>query len=263
MHGSPASPFLITTSWDDGHPSDLRVADLLSKYGMQATFYVPTFNREGRQVMSATEIRTLAQSFEIGGHTRDHVPLTECTPAQAEVQIRENRDYLSNLLGKRIEGFAYVRGKHDQAAREIVSRVGFAYARTTANLECRMIPDVLRVPTTLQFYPHSLSVRLRNFLRHGPSPDRLSIMINAARGDSLSGACLNAAFAARSQGRFFHLWGHSWELDEFGLWGELEILLGALQHFGARHVNNLTLVETLARRGSEPAISLVSGEGGA
>jgi hypothetical protein len=31
----------ITTSWDDGHPSDLRVAELLIKHGLRGTFYVP------------------------------------------------------------------------------------------------------------------------------------------------------------------------------------------------------------------------------
>lgn len=31
----------ITTSWDDGHPLDLRVAELLSEYHLQGTFYVP------------------------------------------------------------------------------------------------------------------------------------------------------------------------------------------------------------------------------
>jgi hypothetical protein len=28
----------ITTSWDDGHPLDLRVAELLAKYGLKDTF---------------------------------------------------------------------------------------------------------------------------------------------------------------------------------------------------------------------------------
>ncbi len=31
----------ITTSWDDGHPLDFRVAELLSKYGLRGTFYIP------------------------------------------------------------------------------------------------------------------------------------------------------------------------------------------------------------------------------
>ena len=33
-------PFWITTSWDDGHTLDLRLADLLDKYDLRGTFYV-------------------------------------------------------------------------------------------------------------------------------------------------------------------------------------------------------------------------------
>ena len=33
---------VITTSWDDGHPLDLRMAGLLAKYGLKGSFYVPT-----------------------------------------------------------------------------------------------------------------------------------------------------------------------------------------------------------------------------
>jgi hypothetical protein len=37
-------PAYITTSWDDGHPSDLRLADLLHKHSLRGTFYVPPEN---------------------------------------------------------------------------------------------------------------------------------------------------------------------------------------------------------------------------
>lgn len=30
---------IITTSWDDGHPLDLKIAELLDKYGINGTFY--------------------------------------------------------------------------------------------------------------------------------------------------------------------------------------------------------------------------------
>jgi SAM-dependent methyltransferase len=40
------SPTYITTSWDDGHPTDLRVAALLAKYGIAGTFYVPATARQ-------------------------------------------------------------------------------------------------------------------------------------------------------------------------------------------------------------------------
>ena len=47
----------LTTSWDDGHPLDLRLADRLAARGFTGTFYVPRHNREGRPVLSAREVR--------------------------------------------------------------------------------------------------------------------------------------------------------------------------------------------------------------
>lgn len=32
---------VVTSSWDDGHPLDLRVADLLARCGVKGTYYVP------------------------------------------------------------------------------------------------------------------------------------------------------------------------------------------------------------------------------
>lgn len=108
---------LVTTSWDDGHPSDLRLADLLEKHGLRGTFYVPCANSEGRPVMRPSEVVEVGRRFEIGGHTRSHVSLTEMTPCQATDQIRANKDRLQNLLGREVCGFAYVRGRHNPMVR--------------------------------------------------------------------------------------------------------------------------------------------------
>ena len=64
----------ITISVDDGHPADLRTAELLSKYGLKATFYVPAENPE-RAVLGAEGFREIAREFELGGHTMRHVVL--------------------------------------------------------------------------------------------------------------------------------------------------------------------------------------------
>jgi len=58
------SPTYITTSWDDGHPMDLRVAALLAKYGIAGTFYVPASTELG--AVSAAQLRewpVLAESL--------------------------------------------------------------------------------------------------------------------------------------------------------------------------------------------------------
>ena len=34
-------PPMITTSWDDGHPLDIRLAELLATYGLRGHFMCP------------------------------------------------------------------------------------------------------------------------------------------------------------------------------------------------------------------------------
>jgi peptidoglycan/xylan/chitin deacetylase (PgdA/CDA1 family) len=63
---------IFTTSWDDGHPLDARMAELLSLHEFQGTFYVPVSNREGLPVLGPEDLRRLGQGFEIGSHTIDH-----------------------------------------------------------------------------------------------------------------------------------------------------------------------------------------------
>jgi len=36
----------ITTSWDDGHVLDMRLASLLTHYGFKGTFYISPHDRE-------------------------------------------------------------------------------------------------------------------------------------------------------------------------------------------------------------------------
>jgi len=55
---------IITTSWDDGHPLDLKLAELLGEYDIPATFYISIDNVE-RQSMNHSEIKQIGQSFDI------------------------------------------------------------------------------------------------------------------------------------------------------------------------------------------------------
>lgn len=248
-------PFFVTTSWDDGHPSDRRLADLLAKYNVPATFYVPCRNREGRPVMRDADIRNLAKTFEIAGHTRDHVVLTDCDEDEAAAQIHDNRHRLSDVIGRSVEGFAYVRGRHDEDVCGVVRRAGFSYARTTVNFECRLGPDVWRMPATLQFFPHSTRTKLRNLVRRGLTRDRIEIMAASARSASLAESCFDAARMCQARGELFHLWGHSWELDEFELWDELATFFAMLSDLDAQRVDNASLVRALAPAGPDrPAL---------
>ena len=75
----------ITTSWDDGHPSDMRLAEMLARHGLTGTFYIPRSISTG--VMPDSDIRRLSSNFEIGAHTLNHVflPDADDTTARAEI----------------------------------------------------------------------------------------------------------------------------------------------------------------------------------
>lgn len=229
---------LVTTSWDDGHPSDLRVADLLEKHGIGGTFYLPCTNSEGRPVMRPTEIAQVGRRFEIGGHTQDHISLTEIAPQIAAQQVCANKHWLEDILGREVSGFAYVRGHHNRTVRSLVAKAGYRYARTVKNLMSTPGSGRFLVPTTAQFFAHHQSTYIRNYLRGGPT---------LQRGTILSAILIDAGFPARlsraaescaRSGGYFHLWGHSWELDEYNLWSELDYFLTLLRQLPVRFVTN-------------------------
>src|SRR5262249_28191930 len=119
----------VTISVDDGHPTDFRTKDLLDKYGLKATFYIPATNPE-RPVMSRAEIQQLGSRFEIGGHTMNHQPLKSLAPAQARAEINDGKKWLEDLLGVAVDSFCYPRGKFNARVAAMVEEAGFLGART-------------------------------------------------------------------------------------------------------------------------------------
>jgi len=79
----------FSMSVDDGHPLDLRMAALLHSHQIKATFYLPLSNQEGMPVLAPSEMRALAQAFEVGSHTRSHRFLTTLPGAEAWREIND------------------------------------------------------------------------------------------------------------------------------------------------------------------------------
>ena len=236
--GSDASPLLVTTSWDDGHPADLRLADLLAKHGALGTFYIPNLNAEGRPVMRRAEISLIGQHLEVGGHTRDHVSLTGLAPDVASRQIIANKQWLEDLLGRELVCFAYVRGHHNRTVRRLVRDAGFRYARTVTNLSHALGSDRYQVPTTMQFFPHSGEIYIRNFLSGGAGLKRMALLRAVLGKHGLLDRLYRLAEFCGRRGGCCHIWGHSWELDEYDLWDELDRFLAHLRGLSARFVTN-------------------------
>ena len=217
---------LFTSSWDDGHPLDTRLAELLQLYGFNATFFVPLSNLEGLPVMSSVEIRDLSKlGFEIGSHTLDHCYLTSVDNGTAQHQIAQGKAVLEQALGQAVPGFCYPGGKYRRCHLDMVHAAEFKYARTTENLHIGTPKDIYSIPTTLQFYPHPPSVFLRNFIRYGAWRQRVKMLARTLSEEDLSSRLKGGLDAVCAEGGIFHLWGHSWELDLFDGWKLLEEFL--------------------------------------
>jgi len=217
------SPFL-TTSWDDGHPLDFRVADLLSKYSLTGTFYIP--RRCQTPTMSEDQVRELSRYFEIGAHTMDHVFLDSCGERTARDQITQSKAWVEQVTGKSCPMFCPPGGKFNDRRLEQIRAAGFKAIRTVEMISVAPPTDqngLLIMPTTLQAHPHSPTVYLRNVLkRRGRN---LWLYMTRGRNPEWPRLADRLLKTALSRGGIFHLWGHSWEIEESGQWPQLEELL--------------------------------------
>jgi Polysaccharide deacetylase len=217
---------LFTSSWDDGHPADLRLADLLATHGFPATFYVPITNREGRPVLQGAGLRQLSNFGEVGSHTHSHVFANAVPLAKWREELFFGKTALEQTLGNAVRGFCYPGGKRVAGAMELVREAGFQYARTTENFRLDAGVERFLLPTTLQFFPHRRDVLAHNFVKAGHYRSRVATFARALLQKSLETRLLRVLeFACGQERAVLHLWGHSWELQDQQLWGQLEKFL--------------------------------------
>jgi peptidoglycan/xylan/chitin deacetylase (PgdA/CDA1 family) len=214
---------VFTCSADDGHPSDLKMADLLCKHGLKGTFFVPIRNREGPPVLNGTQLREIGRLFEIGSHTYDHCYLKTIDRVEANRQITAGKSALEDLIGQSVHGFCYPGGKYSQMHLTLVQAAGFAYARTTMNLRFDIGRCRFEIPTTIQFYPHSKAVYWRNFLQAGHWRKRGNGLRLALQQDNWIKRVYALFDYSCQQNAIFHLWAHSGEIDQLDAWHELDL----------------------------------------
>lgn len=219
---------IVTTSWDDGHPLDLRVAEMLARYGLAGTFYVP-FRGPG-QVMDGAAMRELAGSFEIGAHTMTHGNLVAMEDGQVRAEMADSRRFVEDATGVACRTFAPPGGRYRRGHARAAAEVGFRGFRTVEllNLGLPVRREGLAVmPTTLQVFPHGAGAYLRNAARRW-RPGNVANYLAHVRRAELPRAAEALVEAAIERGGVFHLWGHSWEIEENGLWGALDQILAGL-----------------------------------
>jgi peptidoglycan-N-acetylglucosamine deacetylase len=217
----------LTISVDDGHPSDLRTAELLDRFGLRATFYVPARNPE-RAVMAPHEVRALAQRFEIGGHTFNHLPLRGRDRAAVRREVRDGKAWCEDVTGEDGVAFCYPQGKFDALAMREVAAAGYCGARTCMLNRTDVSSRPFAWGVTTQAFPHSVGTQLRHALVEANLVGAWNFLAVHAGAESWPLHFERAVERVAGRGGVAHLYLHSWEIDALGQWHALSRLLERL-----------------------------------
>lgn len=231
----------ITTSWDDGHPCDRRLADLLGKYNLKGTFYIPQHNAEHR-VMKETEIADLGRNFEIGGHTLRHRNLRRLSPCDAYDEINGSFHWLRSLLQKDPVSFCPPFGAYSKRSLAEIYAAGFKVVRTVELLSPDQKAGVL--PTTIQMFDHTPLTLFKHLVKRGRIRN-LRLWINSRFAADTCRLVDHYLEFIATHGGCLHLWGHSWEIEEHRYWARLEDIFSAISKLpGFTYVENGQLAKT-------------------
>jgi peptidoglycan/xylan/chitin deacetylase (PgdA/CDA1 family) len=227
----------VTTSWDDGHVLDVRMAELLSRHGLPGTFYVAPRNCELRPAERLGEeaTRQLAGDFEIGGHTLYHLRLGHLPADEAEREVVTGKQALEQTIGAPVTSFCYPGGVYGPEHPPMVARAGFTTARTVERWVSHATP-LFETATTMHGYRHLVDGP--PILRFAGGDPRLAARLYL-NWDELAIRLFDRVMA---EGGVYHLWGHSWEIDANGDWGRLDRVMAHIAgHEGVSYLDNTEL----------------------
>lgn len=203
----------VTFSYDDCTTQDIRLVELLNKYGLKCTFNINSkllggkneLVREGVTVrhdkLTAEQVKSVYAGHEVAVHTLTH-PLLQSIEDEAVIieQIEKDRENLEAIAGYDVRCMAYPgHGRDSDRVAEIIrNKTKIKMARTT---ECTFNFDLQ--DNLYQFNP---TVHHLHFSRIF---DLAEEFINL-QPDSP---------------KVFYIWGHSFEFDIHNTWDKFEEFL--------------------------------------
>ena len=219
----------VTLSVDDGHPTDLRTLELVQKYGLKATFYVPA--KFERPVMTRSQLQLLSRHAELGGHTMNHLRLTSLPEAQVWAELSDGKKWLEDVSGSRVDSFCYPGGKFNQRVATLAEKAGYLGARTCMLNLTGFPAKPFAWGVSTHAYSHGRVVQLRHALLEGNLEGGWKFF-RTFKGlvDWEEQFLCTLDYVSRSGG-IAHLFLHSWEIDERNEWGKLERVFQAISRY--------------------------------
>lgn len=202
----------ITFSFDDGVTQDIRLIEILNKYGLKATFNLNSsylgmegeLDRNGHIVRHdknpVNKIAEIYKGHEVAAHTLTHPNLTYVKDDSAvEWQVEQDRKTLSSIVGYDVQCMAYPCGGincDDRVEKIIRNKTGIRFARTVNSSYSFDVPEnLLKYDPTVYYIEKDKLFELgEKFINLKPDKPQV-----------------------------FYIWGHSYEMDaEYISWEEFE-----------------------------------------
>lgn len=225
---------VLTTSWDDGTPSDVKVGRMLTKHGFRGTFYATT-GPGGRRAVSDDGLRELASlGHELANHGRSHRPFPQLTTSELLAEIAWGEDELRPFTDPP-HIVAPPRGLVSRVVVETLNAHGYL-VRTAPIIGHRRQMGGLIVPSA-QFYPHTLLRTYRHLVKQRAVP-LLAFLKCWSTSRTTCARFQNMLRAAQSRELALHVWGHGNDLERFNLWHDLELFLDEAANLGFSGATN-------------------------
>lgn len=192
-----------TLSYDDGVFEDVRLIEIMRKYGLKGTFnlnscHLVTGGTKTRLGPEAIK-ELFGEDTEIALHGYSHLPLGRISASLMVRDVVSNKEHLEETFEKVIRGMAYAYGTYSDEAVEILRLCDVAYSRTTRTTEAFDLPDDwLKLHPTCHHNNPKLFELVDKFLE--PDPPK----------------------AIQKKPKLFYLWGHSYEFPRDNNWEVIE-----------------------------------------
>ena len=200
----------LTFSFDDGVSQDVRLIEILDRYGLKATFNINSgfFGREGALVRNGVSVRhdklsekdacAVYADHEVAVHTVTHPFLPHLSDDRVIAEVERDRETLEAVFGREIVGMAYPCGgaNHDARVEALVkAHTGCRYARTIESSGDFELPkDLYALRPTVYYIDTDEMFQLgERFLSLETEEPKL-----------------------------FYIWGHAYELDAWNFWDRFE-----------------------------------------
>lgn len=213
---------IITTSWDDGHPLDEKLSSLLLEHRIPGTFYIPISSLE-MPLMKKEEIKNLITKFEIGGHTLTHKVLPPLSEEEMKEEIMKGKEELEKICDE-IISFAYPKGRYNQKVIGIVKKAGFKGARTAEMFHYKIRNPYEHHPT-IHAVNRILASRSKQILATKDKDMSISLLSTGTIFKTWEVIAKKTLDYVLEHGGIWHLWGHSWEINDNNDWQKLSQVL--------------------------------------